>query len=229
MVELLNIDCMEYMKTLPDQFFDLAIVDPPYGLGLDMVVNNGSHGKGKNAAGEKRKTIHDKKGWNDNIPGPEYFEELHRVSRHQIIWGCNYYAKYIPAVGRIVHDKKMSIEGTNIYYSHADLASCSLQKRITIFRYQWSGNNQGGGVNWDNTGPDRRIHPTQKPIALYKYLLSEYSQPGWKIFDSHLGSGSIAIACQDMAMDLVACEIDPEYYNQAKKRLQNHVKQLQLL
>lgn len=219
MIDLKHIDCLEYMKTVPDKFFELAIVDPPYGIGLDMVY---AHGTSKNG------TIHEKNEWNDNIPSEEYFSELHRISAHQIIWGCNYYAKYIPAVGRIVHDKQLVIEGTKLKYSEADLASCSLQKRITIFRYRWNGNVQGPTINWNNTGPDKKIHPTQKPISLYKWLLKNYAKEGDKIFDSHLGSGSIAIACHDMKFDLTGCEIDKDYFNAAVNRYENHKKQLSI-
>lgn len=209
---------MDYMKTLPDNAFDLAICDPPYGLGLDFTNKNGL----------TESNLHDDKDWNDQIPTPEYFSELHRVSKNQIIWGCNYYAKYIPAVGRIVHDKELVIAGTKIKFSEADLASCSLQKRITIFRYRWNGNVQGKTINWDNTGEDARIHPTQKPVALYEWILLNYAKPCQKIFDSHVGSGSSAIACQKMGFDFVGCELDPDYFQAATKRL-NSSKMVQRL
>ena len=216
-INLYHGDCMEAMRQMPDKAYDLAIVDPEYGIGLGMVYNHGT----------TKATIHQKKEWNGNIPGSEYFEQLHRVSKHQIIWGCNYYAKYIPAVGRIVHDKQLRIEGTDLKYSEADLASCSLQKRITVFRYRWNGNVQGDTINWKNEGPDRRIHPTQKPISLYKYCL-QYAKPGWKILDTHGGSMAIAIACHDLGFDLDLWEIDKDYYEAGVKRFNDHKKQLNL-
>jgi site-specific DNA-methyltransferase (adenine-specific) len=214
MIELFNMDCMIVMRDMPDKAFDLAIVDPPYGIGLEMIYSNGAHNN-----------IHKEKQWNGHIPTEEYFVELHRVSKHQIIWGCNYYAKYIPAVGRIVHDKIMSCEGTAFNFSHADLASCSLQKRIVMFRYEWSGNRQGGSINWRNDGTDKRIHPTQKPVKLYEWLLTNYAKPGDKIIDTHLGSGSIAIACHNLGYDLTGYEIDADYYEAACKRLKEHQRQ----
>ncbi len=210
-------DCMDFMREMPDNYADLAIVDPPYGIGLDMIISNGLHAN-----------IHSSKNWNNEIPTEEYFTELHRVSKNQIIWGVNYYSKYIPAVGRIVHDKIMSCENTKIGFSHADIASCSLQKRVTMFRYEWSGNRQNGKINWDNSGPDGRIHPTQKPIALYKWCLNKYAKPGDKILDTHLGSGSSRIACYDGGFDFVGFEIDKEYFDASVKRFENHIKQLTL-
>ena len=215
MIKITNEDNMELMSRYPDNYFDLAIVDPPYGIGLDFQFKNGLG-----------KSIHDKKEWNNSIPPQAYFDELHRVSKHQIIWGCNYYAKHIPAVGRIVHDKKMGQKGTKLRFSEADLASCSKQKRITIFEYRWNGNRQGDTVNWTNTGPDARIHPTQKPIRLYEWLLINYAKKGDKILDTHLGSGSIAIACHNYNFDLTACELDKEYFEAAMKRLKEHQQQL---
>jgi site-specific DNA-methyltransferase (adenine-specific) len=212
---LVNGDCMDGMRDTPDKYYELAIVDPPYGIGLDMVNKIGAH----------KRNIHKVKEWNNLIPTAEYFNELYRVSKNQIIWGANYYPGFIQDVGYIVHDKMMSTELTSFNFSHADLASCSLQKRITIFRYEWSGNRQGGSVNWKNDGKDGRIHPTQKPIALYKWLLHNYAKPGDKILDTHLGSGSIAIACYDYGFDLTGYEIDKDYYNAMMKRVNNHIAQ----
>ena len=222
---------MEYMATLEDNAFELAIVDPPYGIGLDFSCNNGPSGKGRavaQARGKRYQSIHKNKDWNDAIPSPEYFSELHRVSKNQIIWGCNYYAEYIPAVGRIYHDKDTGFEGTKIGFSHGDLASCSLQKRITIFRYRWSGNKQGGTINWSNSGIDGRIHPTQKPVKLYEWLLMNYAEEGDRILDTHLGSGSSAIAAHRLGFDFVGMEIDEEYYNAAVKRFNSITSQLRI-
>jgi site-specific DNA-methyltransferase (adenine-specific) len=123
----------------------------------------------------------------------------------------------------------MGTEDTAFNWSHADLASCSMQKRITIFRYQWAGNKQNGTINWLNTGPDSRIHPVQKPVQLYKYCLKNYAKPGQKILDTHLGSGSIAIACHYFGCDLTACEIDKDYYDAAVKRIHEQTRQLTLI
>jgi site-specific DNA-methyltransferase (adenine-specific) len=209
---------MEFMAGLEDNAYELAIVDPPYGIGLCMVYDVGCHDN-----------IHSKKQWNDAAPLEEYFKELHRISKNQIIWGCNYYAQFIPAIGRIVHDKIMSCEKTAFNFSHADIASCSMQSRITMFRYEWSGNRQGGSVNWNNTGTDARIHPTQKPVALYKWLLQKYANPGDKILDTHGGSGSICIACYDMGYDLDWMELDADYYRDAVQRYRDHAAQGKLL
>ena len=216
-INLYNEDCLMAMKEMGDNQFDLAIVDPPYGIGLDFQFKSG--------LGD---SIHDKKDWNNSTPPQEYFSELHRVSKNQIIWGCNYYAKHIPSVGRIVHDKKMEQSGTKLRFSEADLASCSLQKRITIFEYRWNGNRQGNTINWKNTGPDARIHPTQKPISLYEWLLINYAKEGDVILDTHLGSGSLAVACHNYGFELVGYEIDEDYYNKATKRLKAHQAQERL-
>lgn len=218
-------DCVEGMRKFPDNYFDLSVVDPPYGLGLDMVTKVNSNKRNGRANGSVVK--HEGKAWNDAIPSAEYFEELHRVSKHQIIWGCNYYAQYIPAVGRIVHDKQMTIAGTGFKWSEADLASCSLFKRIVMFRYQWQGNKQNGTINWENIGPDARIHPVQKTISLYKYCLS-YAKPGWKILDTHMGSQSSRIAAYDMGFDYWGFEIDKDYFEAGNKRFENHKKQMKL-
>ena len=215
-IELHNMDCMEGMGAYPDNYFDLAIVDPPYGLGCM------THGLGT-------KVKHKRTTWNNAPPNKEYFIELRRISNHQIIWGCNYFFPNIPEVGRIIHDKQMTAKnGCPIKLSECDIASQTFHKRIDKFTYQWSGNVQNGKINWDNTGPDARIHPTQKPIALYKWLLKNYAKEGNKILDTHLGSGSIAAACWDMGFDLIGFDTDKEYFEAASKRLENHKKQLQI-
>tara|TARA_Y100000310_G_scaffold159856_1_gene159536 strand:+ start:20 stop:670 length:651 start_codon:yes stop_codon:yes gene_type:complete len=215
---LFNADCMDIMPDYDDDHFDLAIVDPPYGIGMDVIYKTGLH-----------KTIHKKKQWNNAIPDAEYFTELYRVSKHQIIWGCNYFGPYIKDVGRIVHDKQMNQENTKLRFSEADIASCSMQKRITMFRYTWAGNNQGGHINWHNDGIDGRIHPTQKPVKLYEWILNKYAKVEQKILDTHLGSGSIAIACHYFGCDLTGIEIDTEYFNAAKKRINEHTKQISFI
>jgi len=217
---------MTGMKDFPDKYFELAIVDPPYGLGLDMVTGVDSNARQKRNNGSVVK--HEEKSWNDTIPSEEYFTQLHRVSKHQIIWGCNYYAKYIPAKGRIIHDKIMGTEDTAFNWSHADLASCSMFNRIVMFRYQWAGNKQNGTINWHNTGLDARLHPTQKPVALYKWLLKNYAKEGDKILDSHLGSQSSRIAAFDMGFDFTGYELDADYFEAGNKRFAQHKAQLKL-
>lgn len=224
--EVYNGDNLLLLKKFPDAFFDLVIDDPPYGLGLDMVTKVDSN----NRQGRKNRVIvkHDEKDWNNNIPTPDYFYELHRVSRHQIIWGCNYYAQYIPAVGRIVHDKIMGTENTAFNWSHADLASCSLFKRIVMFRYQWAGNKQNGSINWKNEGQDARIHPTQKPLSLYRFCLG-FAKPGWKILDPHMGSQGSRIVAHSMGFDYWGFERDKDYFEKGNKRFNELSRQLQLL
>ena len=213
MITITNEDNMDLMARYSDKHFDLAIVDPPYGIG-DI-----NHTDSRN--------FHKKIKWNNSIPSAEYFKEVFRVSKNQIIWGINYYANMVPHTGRIIHDKSPS----NKQYSNlsdGDIASHSFGVNVKIFRYEWRGNVQGSGINWKNEGTDARIHPTQKPVALYKWLLDRYAKPGDKILDTHLGSGSIAIACNDLGFDLTACELDTDYYNAALKRLEEHQSQLTL-
>lgn len=217
MITLLNIDCMEYMKDVPDKWADLAICDPPYGLGCM------SHGLGT-------KVKHKRFKWNNKPPDKSYFKELRRISKHQIIWGCNYFYPNISEVGRIIHDKQMTAKnGCPIKLSECDIASQTFHNRIDKFTYRWSGNVQNDKINWDNSGPDARIHPTQKPIALYKWLLRKYARPEFKIIDTHLGSGSSAIAAFDFKIaEFVGCEIDREYYDAAVKRFETYKAQLKL-
>ena len=201
-VKLYNIDCMEFMKNIPDNYYDLAVVDPPYGIGQ---IKNNLHGEIK---------------WNDNVPDDSFFVELKRISKHQIIWGVNYFNNL--QGGRIIWNKLLTPKYKKTF-SHCEIAYCSLQKRTTIVNYQWSGNVQNGSINWKNNGADSRIHPTQKPIDLYRWLLTNYAKEGFKIFDSHGGSFSSACACLDMGFDFDGCEIDREYFDNAVERLKNNV------
>ena len=214
-IELLHIDCMSYMATLPDKAFELAIVDPPYGIG--------------DFNQKASRKIHKEIKWNEDAPTEAYFLELHRVSKNQIIWGANYYAKYINSVGRIIHDKVANTGKQLHELSDADIASHSFGVNIKMFRYGWRGNVQGDQINWKNEGLDARIHPCQKPVALYKWLLHNYAKPGDRILDTHGGSRSLAIACHQMGFDHVSCELDKDYHEASVKRFKEQTKQLSLL
>lgn len=210
-IKIFNQDCIEAMKEMPDKAFDLAIVDPPYGIGEITRSNS---------------RLHKKCTWNKEIPSKKYFQELHRVSVHQVIWGVNYYVGIKFPVGRFIHDKIAMNQVQMDNYSEADIASQSFNRLIKVFKHTWKGNVQGNSINWKNNGSDGRIHPCQKPVGLYKWILREYAPPQTKILDTHLGSGSIAIACYDMGFDLTGFEIDKDYYDAAVKRLENHKRQL---
>lgn len=226
-VELLNMDCMDYMRDLPDNAFDLAIVDPPYGRSEHGGTNRTHAVLQKNGS---RLIAHDggyaKKDWDKVPPGPEYFAELARVSKHQIIWGANYYAG-MPAAGAIVWDKMN--DGSD--QSGAEIALNTLNERVDIVRYMWRGMMQGEGVGSSRQQGnkklnERRIHPTQKPVKLYEWLLTNYAKPGQRILDTHLGSGSSAIAAHYFGADFVGCEKDPDYYEATVKRFNSETSQI---
>lgn len=202
------------MAECQDKQFELAIVDPPYFKG---VATEGFYGGAKWKQGtslEKRyKTISQ---WDDNIPNKKYFDLLCRISKEQIIWGVNYYSKFVDSVGRIIWDKKNDVST----FSKAEIASCSLFDSVQMFRYQWMGMIQEQMEN-----KEIKIHPTQKPIALYRWLLQNYAKPGQTLLDTHLGSGSIAIACHDLGFKLTACEMDLDYLTAAVNRIKNYLKQ----
>lgn len=189
---------------MEDNQFNLAIVDPPYGIG-DFTQSTSRHKKVE---------------WNNTIPTKEYFEQLKRVSKNRIIFGVNYYNEYITDKGRIVHDKTGG--GKNLLpseLSDCDIASHSFGVNMKIFHYVSSGNVIGNKIDWKNK---LRWHPCQKPIALYKWLLKNYAKEGDKILDTHLGSGTIAIACHDLGYYLTGYELDKDYYIEAKQRLNEH-------
>tara|TARA_R110000782_G_scaffold131795_2_gene223667 strand:- start:273 stop:923 length:651 start_codon:yes stop_codon:yes gene_type:complete len=213
MIELYNVDCMEYLATLENNAFELAIVDPPY---FEEYAKPNYTGANLSTTGVKRQTEKIKH-W--GIPEREYFDEILRVSRNQIIWGCNYYAVHIASVGRIVWDK----ENDASTFSKCELASHSFGLRVDLFRFMWNGMLQG-----DMKNKEVRIHPTQKPVKLYEWLLMNYAKEGDRILDTHLGGGSIAIACHNLGFDLVGCELDTDYFNAATKRLEQHQSQLRI-
>ena len=202
MIELLNIDCLLYMATCKDKQFDLAIVDPPYGINAASGASTNGTMRQKIASGEIRGGA-----WDNEIPNKKYFDELFRVSGNQIIWGGNYFIDYLHnSKGFFIWDKGESIYDRD--FAECEMAWVSLNKCARIFKYF--------------PNQTDRIHPTQKPIPVYKRLLKNYAKPEYKIFDSHLGSGSSAIAAYDFGCDFVGCEIDKEYYNAAVKRFENH-------
>lgn len=208
-INLYNEDCLQAMKAMQDNQFDLAIVDPPYGI--DLANMNMGVGKSKKAAKiENRKWK--PKDWDKNTPNKEYFDELFRVSKNQIVWGGNYF-ELPPCYGYVIWDKKIP-EGMS--FSDCEMAWHSFKKAARMFRYS---------AYLDKKS---KFHPTQKPVALYKWLLDKYAKKGQTLLDTHLGSGSIAIACWDMGFDLTAYEIDKEYYDKACQRFEQHSKQIQL-
>ncbi len=209
MVELLHDDCMNVMAKYPDKYFELAIVDPPYGIGDTFIGYSSGAVKGK------LERIHKEMQWDNLIPTNEYFEELKRVSKKQIIWGANYFNCF-EGGGSIVWYKN---RGGNTL-SQCEIASVSGQKKVDYVAIQ---------ILTGFVSNEERIHNTQKPIKLYKWLLHNYAKQGDKILDTHLGSGSIAIACHDMGFDLVGCEIDEDYYKAACKRFKEQTMQLKLI
>ena len=195
-------DNMKLMSRYKDNYFDLAIVDPPYGLSYESRV------------------FKDGKKWDSNIPSKQYFNELKRVSKNQIIWGGNFFLDYLGATkSMIVWDKKDTAKNG---LWKTEIAWCSSDKGSYIFRHKQIGNRGFYIVECE------RIHPTQKPIKLYEWLLINYAKENDKILDTHLGSGSIAIACYNLGYDLTACELDKDYFNSAIKRINQHKQQIRL-
>ena len=192
-----NMDCMEYMKTLPDKAFELAIVDPPYGIDINSSGRLGHYGgKGKT--------------WDSQTPDNAYFKELFRISQNQIIWGGNYFI-LPPTRCFLIWDKKQP-EGVS--FASCELAWTSFDASAKTFYYS---------TLFDDK--DKRIHPTQKPVALYEWLLTHYAKQGDKILDTHLGSGSSRIAAYNLGFDFVGCEIDPDYFKAQEERFKAHTAQ----
>lgn len=209
-----NCDCMEFMRTCKDKQFSLAIVDPEYGIGAD-IKNNINAKQSKKSATKSKK--YGNQIWDKNIPNDDYFTELFRVTKNQIIWGANYFG----LIGGYIYWNKFVTMPT---YSDGELAYCSLINSVKQFDYAWHGMIQN-----DMKNKEDRIHPTQKPVALYKWLLKNYAKEGDKIFDSHMGSQSSRIACWDGGFDYWGTELDPDYFRDGCKRFENHIKQLKLL
>jgi len=209
MTQVFNRDCMEAMKEFPDKFFELAIVDPPYGIGLkgENPIKNPSDKKN-----HKHKIDVD---WDSAIPNPEYFHELRRVSKNQIIWGGNHFLDHLGyCKAPIIWDK----ENGDSMYADGEMAwtSSGLPKNLRIWKHQWCGafkDSERGAI---------KIHPTQKPIALYKWLLKNYAKEGDKILDTHLGSGSSRIAADQMGFDFWGYELDKDYFDASVKRFNQY-------
>lgn len=203
LLDIRCMDCMELMAQYSDKHFDLAIVDPPYGINFAKTQT----GKGW--------VVRESKEWDNETPSPEYFAELFRVSKNQIIWGANYYPQHLPpSMGWVFWDKgqrKFSL-------ADGELAFTSFEKVLRVFEYS-----RGAAL-----AEGERIHPTQKPVALYSWLLSNYAKPGDTILDTHMGSGSIAIACHYAGHHLTACELDEEYFDAACERITNATRQTTL-
>jgi len=207
MIQITNEDNMELMARYPDKYFDLAIVDPPYGIGID-----GQKESFKKGSQIRKK--HDFKNWDNEIPKDDYFQELFRVSKNQIIWGGNYFTEYLkPTKGWIFWYKGQQ----DLTMSDGEMAWTSIK---TVTRMV--------NIHRTHLWQEKPDHPTQKPSKLYKWLLDKYAKEGDKILDTHLGSGSIAIACHDYKFDLIACELDKEYYDKAMERINNHMAQQKL-
>lgn len=199
LLDIRNCDCMELMRDYPDNYFHLAIVDPPYGIGI---------------AANPVRQAHAKKEWDSNIPKAEYFEELKRVSANQIIWGGNYFLDHLGNTqGFLIWDKK---QPHDFSLAMCEMAWTSIQKPAKMFVQSVLA--EGG-----------KEHPTQKPVKLYDWLLRNYAGEGMQILDTHLGSGSHAIACHYAGLHLTACELDEDYYKAACERIERETKQLSFL
>lgn len=208
-----NMDCMDGMKQFPDKYFDLAVVDPMYGIG-----ENGA----KSGSRAKLAKRIDYKPVDDTPPTAEYFEELFRVSKNQIIWGANHFiekfARNSPCW--IIWDK---VNG-NTNYSDCELAWTSFSGGARLFQYMWAGMRQ----EKQGRNHQYRIHPCEKPIALYRWLFQKYAKPGFKILDTHLGSGSSRIAAYDAEIDFIGYEIDKDYFDKQEERFEKHIAQMNL-
>ena len=208
-------DCVTALKRYADNHFDLAIVDPPYGIGeSNKQRKNAPCSRWKSA---KNDIPYQKKEWDNAIPTAEYWKQLFRVSKNQIVWGGNYMTEYLPPkMGWIFWDKKTGESD----FSDGELAWTSFNKALRKFEWMWSG--------FKKQRPEERIHPTQKPIALYDFILLNYAESGQNILDTHLGSGSSRIAAYKGGFNFVGFEIDKEYYEKQEKRFNDFKSQLRL-
>jgi len=214
MINITNEDNMELMSRYEDNHFDLAIVDPPYGINADKKNSVKKLQSNKSSALSKD---YGNQEWDFDIPDDNYFKQLKRVSKKQIVWGANFFNL---RGGMLYWHKRVTMPT----YSQGELAWLSWLKKVDFVDIAWH-----GMIQHDMKNKEIRIHPTQKPVKLYEWLLMNYAKEGDKILDTHLGSGSIAIACHNLGYDLTACELDKEYYDAAIKRLNEHTAQLRIL
>jgi site-specific DNA-methyltransferase (adenine-specific) len=212
MIELFNEDCMLTMSRYPDKHFDLAICDPPFGIGENWKKQKIYYRQGRFLEGSYK---------NNSIPSREYFDELKRVSKHQIIFGYNYFTEILGPTNYLLIWDKCSIN-SGVLYSRAEIAYTSLHKPVQIISVPWDGYRMGKETQ------QKKIHPHQKPVELYVQILRKYAKPGWKILDTHMGSGSSVIACHRLFFDVTASEIDDHYFKSAKKRIGFETKQQEL-
>jgi site-specific DNA-methyltransferase (adenine-specific) len=215
--EVTNEDCMEGMARYPDKYFDLAIVDPPYGIGMDN-SNKRTKPSRPNSYTDKYKDLrYHNANWDNAIPSKEYFNELFRVSKNQIIWGANYFCEFLPnGKGWLFWNK---LNGLDNCFSDGEFAYSSKGVQSKYFECSTFHDLKGG---------KDRIHPTEKPVKLYKWLLQNYAKQGDKILDTHLGSGSSRIAAYEMGFDFTAFELDKEYFEAQEKRYKTHIAQLKM-
>lgn len=214
-IEITNEDNMELMARYPDNYFDLAIVDPPYGINADK-KNNGKNSDSHEKLSAAKINTYKTTNWDNAIPTDNFFNELKRISKKQIVWGANFFNLQ----GGMLYWHKHVTMPT---YSQGELAWLSWLNKIDFVDIAWH-----GMIQHDMKNKEIRIHPTQKPIKLYEWLLMNYAKEGDKILDTHFGSGSIAIACHNLGFDLTACELDEDYFDSAIKRIQNHISQQRL-
>lgn len=219
----INADCMVGMGQYPDKHFDLAVVDPPYFSGPEK---RRYYGRKISLIGVQR---HYEPSPEWEVPGKDYFDELMRVSKHQIIWGCNYF-DYPFGPGRIVWDKCNG--GSS--FSDCEIAYCSLHDSIRLFRYMWNGMMQGKDIHnghvqqGDKRLNEKRIHPTQKPVNLYRWIVQRYIKPGWKILDTHVGSASSLIAYHEAGLRFVGFEKDERMYQMSLERFRAETAQMNI-
>ena len=208
-IQITNEDNMELMSRYPDNYFDLAIVDPPYG------IERGGQTETFTKQKKHKRKAHLKKQWDSEIPKKDYFRELERVSKNQVIWGGNYFVEHLDkgTMGWIVWFKGQM----GLSMSDCELAYSSFQRATRVVN-----------INRGDLARQNTIHPTEKPIRLYQWILDNYAKKGDKILDTHLGSGSIAIACHNLGFELTACELDKEYFNASIKRIENHILQIRM-
>jgi site-specific DNA-methyltransferase (adenine-specific) len=220
-IELLNMDCMDYLRDCPDKSFDLAIVDPPYGIEIASTKSIGGVRKGRNKKwANERVREFATSNWDSKIPEPIYFTELSRVAVNQIIFGGNYFTRHLePTNSWVFWDKDPNAQ--SLTFSDGELAWSSFHRPLKRVVIPWLG---FGSVNIGEI----KTHPAQKPIRLYSWLLTNYAKPGQRILDTHLGSGSSAIAAHYFGCDFVGIELDPDYYAAAVKRFNAETSQIAL-